>query len=412
MLGLVLLLLPEGHSDAGGGVAPVVVDKERAPSTVADLAGVPTRADSDDFGGEAWKDGEIRGAATSSESATGENGRRREERLAKFAFRLAKLPTEEALARISELPDQESRDTALLALLGELSGMSSLEIIRSGDVWRFGAGGALAVHLLESGKISPSRAAEITGTYSDGNRRSDLYAHIGSALAANDPAAAVALGNDLRGWERRRFLESLAQKWSGEFPDEARRWIAGVADQETRDSLIAGLLQQETRNNPATAAANLLAMPPADESVRMRAMRRVASQWASQDTVAAMQWAGSLPEGSERSAAEQGIRSGAPVGIGAMLTRGDDNLPVIGRVIPGGPASTSGALAAGDAVLAVSGANGTWVDATRVSQRELVNLVRGDANTQVSLQVRSPGSSSPKVVTIGRQQIIFRPDQN
>ena len=343
-----------------------------------------------------------------SEGAAG-NGRQRELRLARLAARLAALPPDQALAQIAALPDQESRDIAMVELLSEWTGSSSLEIVRRGDVWRFGAGGALAVHLLESGKITPEQAAAMSRQSADGNRRGELYARIGAQLAATDPAAAVAMGNDLEGWGRRRFLESLAGEWSANSPEEAKRWITSVADPDTRDALMAGLLETETRQNPAAAAATLAALPMSDESARARAVSRIASEWASKDTLAAMQWSSTLTDQVQRSAAEQGIRGAAPVGIGAMLTRGADGLPVVGNVVPGSPAGASGALQSGDTVVAVTDANGAWVDAGKVSQRELIGMVRGQPNTQVSLQVRSAGSSATRVVTLGRQQIIFRP---
>jgi hypothetical protein len=348
------------------------------------------------------------GGAAASEGAAG-NGRQRELRLARLAARLAALPPDQALAQIAALPDQESRDIAMVELLSEWTGASSLEIVRRGDVWRFGAGGALAVHLLESGKITPEQAAAMSRQSADGNRRGELYARIGAQLAATDPAAAVAMGNDLEGWGRRRFLESLAGEWSANSPEEAKRWITSVADPDTRDALMAGLLETETRRNPAAAAATLAALPMSDESARARAVSRIASEWASKDTLAAMQWSSTLTDQVQRSAAEQGISGAAPVGIGAMLTRGADGLPVVGNVVPGSPAGSSGALQSGDTVVAVTDANGAWVDAGKVSQRELIGMVRGQPNTQVSLQVRSAGSSATRVVTLGRQQIIFRP---
>jgi len=324
-------------------------------------------------------------------------------------LRLAALPPDQALARIAELPDQDSRDTAMLALLGELSGMSSLEIIRRGDVWRFGAGGALAVHLLESGKITPREAAEMAQKTPDGNRRGELFSRIGTRLAMEDPNAAVALGNGLRGWERQRFLEDFASQWAAGSPEQARRWISTVADADTRDALAAGLLRAETRNDPASAAASFASMAPTDPSARARAAMRIASEWASRDTLAAMQWAETLQGEADRNAAGQGIRSAAPVGIGAMLTSGEEGLPVVGNIVPGSPASASGALRPGDTLLAVSDADGQWVDTRELSTRDLLGLVRGEPNTQVSLQVRSPGSPATRVITLGRQQIVFRP---
>ena len=142
----------------------------------------------------------------SSSLSEGGAARDREKSMTQLAMRLAALPPDQALARIGELPDQELRDMAMLALLGEWSGMSSLELIRSGDVWRFGAGGALAAHLLESGKITGAQAVALAQQSTDGNRRGELLARVGAKLAAEDPGAAVALGNGLEGWERQRFL--------------------------------------------------------------------------------------------------------------------------------------------------------------------------------------------------------------
>ena len=402
-----LLLLPAGAPE----VAPSAASADKAatqdtrPASVGSVSGMP------EAGSEkgALPKGAVKGTGTATAGETAVNGRQREVRLARLAARLASLPPEQALAQIAALPDQESRDIAMLELLSEWTGASSLDIVRRGDVWRFGAGGALAVHLLESGKITPEQAASMAQQNTDGNRRGELYATIGAKLAATDPAAAVAMGNDLEGWGRRRFLENLASGWSEASPEEAKRWITSVADPDTRDALMAGLLETETRRNPAAAAATMASLPISDESARARAVSRIASEWAAKDTLAAMQWSSTLTDQAQRNAAEQGIRGAAPIGIGAMLTRGADGLPVVGNVVPGSPAGASGALQSGDTVMAVTDANGAWVDAGKISQRELIGMVRGEPNTQVSLQVRSAGSSATRVVTLGRQQIIFRP---
>lgn len=403
---LAVLLIPAGAPallSGKGDIPPDVKSDSSEEPPSADAA-----ATASGIGAVAVRAGDHVGKKAKGDGA-GESGRDREQRLAKLAVRLAALPPEQALARIRELSDQDSRDAAMLALLGEWSGLGSLEMIRRGDVWRFGSGGALAVYLLDNGKITPAQAAALAQENTDGNRRGELFVRIGAKLAAQDPGAAVALGNRLEGWERQRFLEGLADQWAESSPEEARRWITAVSDASLRDSLLAGLLQAEARKNPASAAANFSALAPTGDSARAQAAMRIATDWASKDTIAAMQWAGSLPGETERNAAQRGIQSAAPVGIGAMLTRGNDGRPVIGNLVPGGPASASGALQAGDTLLAVSDGKGAWVDTRNLRTREVLSLVRGDANTQVSLQVLSPGSSIPRTVTLGRQQIIFRP---
>ncbi|MBJ7391671.1 MAG: hypothetical protein JHC85_08900, partial [Chthoniobacterales bacterium] len=322
---------------------------------------------------------------------------------------LAGLGPEAALARVAELPDAASRDMAMLSLLAEYSGLSTLEIIKQGNIWRFGAGGALAAHLLESGRISPQQAAEMAKASVDGNRRGELFAEVASKLAATDPAAALALGNDLDGRQHRRFLEEFARSWAESSPTAARQWAAQIADQSTRDAMLSGITQAEIQRSPALAAQNFSAMPPTDAEARADTARSIASSWASNDTVAAMNWAAGLPAESDRAAAQDGIHSTAPIGIGAVLNRNENGLPVVGDLVPGGPASASGALKSGDALMAVTDANGAWVDTRALRMGDLLGMIRGQPNTQVSLQVQSPGSTSPRVITLGRQQVIFRP---
>ena len=335
--------------------------------------------------------------------------RQREAAIDELFRQLAGMGPEAALARVAELPDAASRDMAMLSLLGEYSGLSTLEIIKQGNIWRFGAGGALAAHLLESGRISPQQAAEMAKASVDGNRRGELFAEVASKLAATDPAAALALGNDLDGRQHRRFLEEFARSWAESSPTAARQWAAQIADQSTRDAMLSGITQAEIQRSPALAAQNFSAMPPTDAEARADTARSIASSWASNDTVAAMNWAAGLPAESDRAAAQDGIHSTAPIGIGAVLNRNENGLPVVGDLVPGGPASASGALKSGDALMAVTDANGAWVDTRALRMGDLLGMIRGQPNTQVSLQVQSPGSTSPRVITLGRQQVIFRP---
>jgi len=76
--------------------------------------------------------------------------------------------------------------------------------------------------------------------------------------------------------------------------------------------------------------------------------------------------------------------------------------------VSGSPASTSG-LQPGDRLLAVADASGSWVDSRGLRINQVSGMIRGEPNTQVTLQVQSPGAAAPRVVTLGRQQIIHRP---
>jgi len=323
--------------------------------------------------------------------------------------RLAALGPEAALAQVQQLPDAELRDMAMLALLQEWSGVSTLELIRRGDIWRFGASGALGLYLLDQGRITADQAAAMARASTDANRRAELLARVGARLAEENPAAAMALADGLDERQRQRFAERLAASLAEQSPDAARRFALQLNDPGTRSAMLARILETEAAKDPAAAARGLMAMPPDEAEARARAARRIGSEWASRDTLAALQWVGSLDDENARNAARQGIDAVAPVGIGARLSPGEGGLPVLQELVPGGPASASGQLQAGDTVLAVSDANGRWVDARSLQMGDLINLIRGEPNTQVSLQIQSPGETAPRAVTIGRQQIIYSP---
>lgn len=333
----------------------------------------------------------------------------REVQLAGVVGRLAALGPEQALEQVRALPDEETREMAMLALLMEWSGVTTLDLVRGGDVWRFGTEGALAVYLLENGKISPALAVSMATASRGANRPADLLARVASKLVATDPAAAVALGQDLEGRQQFRFYESLAASWAASDPAAARQWASRIEDQGTRARISANILQAEAAANPAAAARQFAQAPPENPELRARLAGRIAEEWAGKDTLAALQWSAGLTDPSARAAATDGIQRVAPVGIGARLTPGDDGLPVLVDFVPGSPASASGQLQPGDKVVAVGDGAGGWVSASGRSLGDVVGMIRGTPNTQVALQVQSPGGAAPRVVTLGRQQIVHRP---
>jgi carboxyl-terminal processing protease len=81
-------------------------------------------------------------------------------------------------------------------------------------------------------------------------------------------------------------------------------------------------------------------------------------------------------------------------GIGASLQLEDDLVTVL-NVIPGGPAAIDGKLKATDQIISVGqGTEGELVDVVGWMLDDVVQLIRGPADTTVRLQIR-PGSSAP-----------------
>lgn len=331
----------------------------------------------------------------------------RETYLGGVITRLAALSPEQALEQVRLLQDPDARDMAMLALLAQWSGATTLDLVRSREVSRFGVAGALALYLMDSGKITPAQAAALA---KEGgvNRQGELLSRVAAKLAATDPAAAVALGDGLEGRQQSRFYESLARGWAAVSPDAARQWAAQIPDPALRSRVQTSILQAEAAGNPAAAARNFAQFSPDNPEARARMAGSIAESWAGKDTLAAMQWTDGLPDPQAQAAAREGIQRAAPVGIGARVVSGDDGFPVLTDFVPGSPASGNGQLRPGDKVLAVSDGQGGWVNPRGLPLGQVVDLIRGAPNTQVSLQVQDSSGAAQRVVTLGRQQIIHR----
>ena len=95
-------------------------------------------------------------------------------------------------------------------------------------------------------------------------------------------------------------------------------------------------------------------------------------------------------------------------GIGAVLFR-QDEVVVVREMVPGGPAARSGRLKPGDRVVGVGqGVSGEMKDVIGWRIDDVVQLIRGAANTQVRLDVvpaEAPLDSKPQLVTITRAKV-------
>jgi carboxyl-terminal processing protease len=96
--------------------------------------------------------------------------------------------------------------------------------------------------------------------------------------------------------------------------------------------------------------------------------------------------------------------SNALVGIGAQL-RDIDGYCVIERLIPGGPAEMTGTLHPGDKIVAVAQGETSPVDVVGMKLRKIVQMIRGEAETEVRLTVIPAHSAKRKVITLVREKV-------
>jgi len=95
-------------------------------------------------------------------------------------------------------------------------------------------------------------------------------------------------------------------------------------------------------------------------------------------------------------------------GIGASLQTEDDYVRIV-NIIPGGPASMDGSLSPEDKIIGVAqGGDGTMVDVIGWRLDDVVDLIRGPADTVVRLQIIPAGAlpgNNDKVVSLTRGQV-------
>jgi len=254
-------------------------------------------------------------------------------------------------------------------------------------------------------------------------------------LAAGDPAAAMRAAKQLGdGNEREAALLELATQWThGELnpalqrawniqsfgieagiglelaknPELAVLWANELTEGRGRTVLLAGAAVTTLDSDPAAAFA-LGSQLTGDE--RRQFLDSTFAGWARKDTESALQWAEQVSDPGDRDAAVKAIRAEAPVGIGAVL-KIEGGYPVINGLLPGTPAEQSGQLRSGDRILALAQWDSPFSNAQGLPMAQVVDAIRGAPGTVLHLQVlpaNAPADSTPRIVSITRDQIKFK----
>ena len=192
-----------------------------------------------------------------------------------------------------------------------------------------------------------------------------------------------------------------------EMASQAIEWANALTEGEGRVYLLETVAAGMLKSDPAAGFALSEGMTEAE---RKKFASDLFASWAAEDTEAALQWANGLDDPGERDTAIKGIRTSAPVGIGAVLAM-KDGYPVINGLASGGPAELSGQIRAGDRIVALAQGDSAFADAHDMSLAAVVDLLRGELGTPVRLQVvgaDTTPNSAPRTVTIIRDQIKFK----
>lgn len=304
------------------------------------------------------------------------------------------LPAAEALAWAKKIERGADRDLALTAMMNTWrAGDAQDPAAEARAMERFGVAGGLGFRLLGGDHPDPALAAMWAKEMTNGRAQAELLGNAAAVLARTDPAAALALGNELTGEERAQFLRRAASGWAeGDF-DAAWAYAKNLTDDRERNEVQAGMLRDLSRNDASAAAARLSELPAGDE--RNRTLGMVMGSWSMRDPQAALAWAQSQSDPELQTAAFNSIERAASFGLGFNAQRDNEGYLVVGDTR--GP--TPNGLRQNDRIVSVTDSKGQAVDTRGMSATQLLEKVRANGETPVTLQVMSP-DNAPRTVQL------------
>ncbi len=310
----------------------------------------------------------------------------------------------DAIHAVKALHQVVDRETAVAALVEQWRPKPQPLEAQRALAEQFGAMGGILSKLLDV----PSLAAECANGLLSGFDKVRFLGVAAGREAARDPVHALSFGEGLAGKERQEFLVRFAAGWANVGGEAAWAWSLQEPDAAVRQAVQASVLQGWAEQDPQSAALYLAQIE--NPEARQKAIHAVGASWASADTQAALAWANSLANPTDRDAAVSAISSEAPVGIGVVLRMGDNGYPVVGELVPGGPASLAGGMHDGYQIAAISDGLGGFTDLRGKNMADIVSLIRGKPGSNVYLQVVEPGGNlaAPRTITVTRQQLMFK----
>ena len=143
-----------------------------------------------------------------------------------------------ALRAAKQITDETERETALLTLATEWThGSLSPPRQRALAIANYGLEAGLGMELAKTPELALLWANELT----DAAGRPAVLQETAIAMLNSDPAAALALGDELPQADRRRFSEAVFAGWAGKDTDAALRWADQIPDAAERDGALAAI---------------------------------------------------------------------------------------------------------------------------------------------------------------------------
>ncbi len=327
-----------------------------------------------------------------------------------FAYLASHEPLHETLNAVRLLQSRD-RSAALFSTLETITSGNEETMQRAKNyTQRFGLEAGVAMALAYDPAFQPEHADVWIAAFEEDKGIGAMKGTFAAVMVDSDPARALALGNDLKGWDREVFVRTVSGQWAQKNPGDAWDWIQkSVGKFEAgRAESIRNVLKNWAQWDIEGAGRALDQLT--DPAERLAAVRALAEQKSFQrGTVEAVQWADSLPTVAEQDAAHAVIGRHSPQGIGAAITI-SEGYPRIGSLLPNGAAMRSGQLQEGDRIVEVDSGTGEFQNVYGERLEQTLNLIRGESGSTVRLRVvRDDGSGTfiPRIVEITREQIVL-----
>jgi hypothetical protein len=329
-----------------------------------------------------------------------------------FSF-VARNHTPADAFKVYQLVAEPFRPNALRALVGEwIYTRSPLDedmrhIKREGTFTISGSRLGLEVELtsmLASAKPDAELASAWLDAFSNHSSRSEMFLSLSRSVGDKNPDAVLSRTEGWTPWEKERVTRSVLANWSYESPKDAWQWYQANRGRFDQD-FSSNILGPWASSDPEAVKGLLNSIQ--DPSQRKAAIDAIGKVLAEKNTDAAVEWANGFTDPMDRQEANRAIYEGAPRGIGVLL-RFEKGFPTVGAIVPGSPLDGSG-LQPGDQFLELWESNGPRHALYAKDLATTVNLIRGEAGSQVTLRLlrqnKSSGQLEEHLVPVTRGQL-------
>jgi hypothetical protein len=233
--------------------------------------------------------------------------------------------------------------------------------------------------------------------------RALIFSRLAGSNPSTNPADWQQLTEDWTPWEQDLYRNNMLRALAEQSPADAlilARNNPGLFN----DFTLKRMFREYADGQPQDFDQVLESL--SDPHMREMAIAARAQALASQNTITALDWADNLPTQPERDRAHEVIYEATPRGIGALM-RQEGGFPTIVEPMEGGPAL--GNLKSGDRIVRITESDGTPTDLYARPFREVIESIRGEPGTSVTLKVlrwdEASGEMGELDVTLNRQQL-------